>query len=113
MQKAQEDSHHLWQFVRDAGIEVQTGGHIYVKDLWEQLREWYQVAGILEVEYNEKGKEKLIWHDLSNKYDIPVKAKFPSLRLKTGTATSGYSICLKEVTQVTQFLHSLQNFAQK
>jgi len=74
MQKAQEDSHHLWQFVRDAGIEVWIGGRIYVKDLWEQLREWYQAAGILEVEYNEKGKEKLIWHDLSNKYDTPVKA---------------------------------------
>jgi putative DNA primase/helicase len=74
MQKAQEDSHHLWQFVRDAGIEVRTGGRIYVKDLWEQLREWYQGAGILELEYNEKGKEKLIWQDLSNKYDSPVKA---------------------------------------
>jgi len=74
MQKAQEDSHHLWQFVRDAGIEVRTGGRIYVKDLWEHLREWYQAAGILELEYNDKGKEKLIWHDLSNKYDTPVKA---------------------------------------
>jgi putative DNA primase/helicase len=74
MQKAQEDCHHLWQFVRDAGIEVRTGGRIYVKDLWEYLQEWYQAAGILELEYNEKGKEKLIWHDLSNKYDTPVKA---------------------------------------
>jgi len=74
MQKAQEESHHLWQFVRDVGIEVQTGGRIYVKDLWEQLQEWYQAAGILELEYTDKGKEKLIWHDLSNKYDSPVKA---------------------------------------
>jgi putative DNA primase/helicase len=74
MQKAQEDSHHLWQFVRDAGIEVRTGSRIYVRDLWEQLQEWYQAAGILELEYTEKGKEKLIWHDLSNKYDSPVKA---------------------------------------
>jgi putative DNA primase/helicase len=74
MQKAQEDSHHLWEFVRDAGIEVRTGDRIYVKDLWEKLQEWYQAAGILELEYNEKGKEKLIWHDLSNKYDSPVKA---------------------------------------
>jgi len=74
MQKAQEDSHHLWQFVRDVGIEVQAGSRIYVRDLWEQLQEWYQAAGILELEYSEKGKEKLIWHDLSNKYDSPVKA---------------------------------------
>jgi putative DNA primase/helicase len=74
MQKAQEESHHLWQFVRDVGIEVKTGGRIYVKDLWEQLQEWYQAAGILELEYTDKGKEKLIWHDLSNKYDSPVKA---------------------------------------
>jgi putative DNA primase/helicase len=74
MQKAQEESRHLWQFARDVGIEVQTGGRIYVKDLWEQLQEWYQAAGILELEYTDKGKEKLIWHDLSNKYDSPVKA---------------------------------------
>jgi len=74
MQKAQEESRHLWQFVRDVGIEVQTGGRIYVKDLWEKLQEWYQAAGILELEYTEKGREKLIWHDLSNKYDAPVKA---------------------------------------
>jgi putative DNA primase/helicase len=74
MQKAQEDSHHLWQFVRDVGIEVRAGSRIYVRDLWEQLQEWYQAAGILELEYSEKGKEKLIWHDLSNKYDSPVKA---------------------------------------
>ena len=74
MHKAQEDSHHLWQFVRDVGIEVRAGSRIYVRDLWEQLQEWYQAAGILELEYSEKGKEKLIWHDLSNKYDSPVKA---------------------------------------
>ena len=37
MQKAQEESRHLWQFVRDVGIEVQAGGRIYVKDLWELL----------------------------------------------------------------------------
>ncbi|WP_377476888.1 MAG: DUF3854 domain-containing protein [Microcoleus anatoxicus] len=75
MQKAQEESRHLWQFVRDAGIEVQTGGRIYIKDLWERLLDWYQETGTLEVEVgDDKRKDKLIWHDLPNKYDTPVKA---------------------------------------
>jgi hypothetical protein len=30
--------------------------------------------GILDKEYNDKGKEKLIWNELPNKYDAPVKA---------------------------------------
>ncbi|MEG4272616.1 MULTISPECIES: DUF3854 domain-containing protein [unclassified Microcoleus] len=75
MQKAQEESRHLWQFVRDAGIEVQTGGRIYIKDLWERLQEWYVETGTLEIEPgNGDRKDKLIWHDLPNKYDTPVKA---------------------------------------
>jgi putative DNA primase/helicase len=74
MQKAQEESRHLWQFVRDVGIEVQTGGRIYIKDLWELLQKWYLETGTLEIEEGNKGKDKLIWHDLPNKYDTPVKA---------------------------------------
>ncbi|MEG4534676.1 DUF3854 domain-containing protein [Microcoleus sp. D2_18a_D3] len=75
MQKAQEESRHLWQFVRDAGIEVQTGGRIYIKDLWERLQEWYVETGTLEIEQSTSDrKDKLIWHDLPNKYDTPVKA---------------------------------------
>jgi putative DNA primase/helicase len=74
MQKAQEESRHLWQFVRDVGIEVQAGGRIYIKDLWELLVEWYVETGTLEIEDREKGKDKLVWHDLPNKYDTPVKA---------------------------------------
>lgn len=75
MQKAQEESRHLWQFVRDAGIEVQAGGRIYIKDLWERLLPWYVETGTLEIEPgDEKRKDKLIWHDLPNKYDTPVKA---------------------------------------
>ncbi|MEG4989522.1 DUF5906 domain-containing protein [Microcoleus sp. BR0-C5] len=75
MQKAQEESRHLWQFVRDAGIEVQSGGRIYIKDLWERLQEWYVETGTLEIEQSTKDrKDKLIWHDLPNKYDTPVKA---------------------------------------
>jgi putative DNA primase/helicase len=74
MQKAQEESRHLWQFVRDVGIEVQVGGRIYIKDLWELLQKWYVETGTLEIEEGSNGKNKLIWHDLPNKYDTPVKA---------------------------------------
>ena len=74
MQKAQEESRHLWQFVRDAGIEVQVGGRIFIKDIWELLTTWYLEQGTLEIEDREKSKDKLIWHDLPNKYDAPVKA---------------------------------------
>jgi phage/plasmid-associated DNA primase len=73
MREAQEESRHLWQFVRDAGIEVQAGSRIYIKDLWERLLSWYQDEGTLEVEQNNE-KSKMIWHDLPNKYDTPVKA---------------------------------------
>jgi putative DNA primase/helicase len=74
MQKAQEESRHLWQFAREIGLEVQSGGRVWVKDLWEELQNWYENTGILEREYDGKGKEKLIWNELSNKYDAPVKA---------------------------------------
>jgi hypothetical protein len=42
--------------------------------LWQQLQDWYEDAGILEKEYDGKGKEKLVWNELFNKYDAPVKA---------------------------------------
>jgi len=74
MQKAQEESRHLWQFTRDVGIEVQVGGRIYIKDLWELLQKWYLETGTLEIEEGSNGKNKLLWHDLPNKYDTPVKA---------------------------------------
>jgi len=74
MQKAQEESRHLWQFAREVGLEVQSGGRVWVKDLWDLLVNWYEGMGILDKEYNDKGKEKLIWNELPNKYDAPVKA---------------------------------------
>ncbi|MEG5038891.1 MULTISPECIES: DUF3854 domain-containing protein [unclassified Microcoleus] len=73
MRKAQEESRHLWQFAREVGLEVQSGGRVWVKDLWEQLQAWYEDAGILERDTS-GAKEKLIWNELSNKYDAPVKA---------------------------------------
>ncbi|MEG4397379.1 helicase superfamily 3, partial [Microcoleus sp. BROC3] len=73
MREAQEESRHLWQFAREVGLEVQTGGRVWVKDLWEQLQAWYEDAGILERDTSGT-KEKLIWNELSSKYDAPVKA---------------------------------------
>jgi putative DNA primase/helicase len=74
MREAQEESRHLWQFVRDLGYQAGKGERVYAKDLWSELQEWYQEAGTLELEWNEKGKEKLIWNELPNQWDKPVKA---------------------------------------
>ena len=74
MQKAQEESRHLWQFAREVGLEARVGGRVWVKDLWETLVDWYEGMGILDKEYNGAGKEKLIWNELPSKYDAPVKA---------------------------------------
>jgi putative DNA primase/helicase len=74
MQKAQEESRHLWQFAREVGLEVQAGGRVWITDLWDLLVNWYEGMGILDKEPGSNGKEKLIWHDLSNKYDSPVKS---------------------------------------
>ena len=64
---------HLMEFVREVGLEPQPDGQVYVSDLWQQLRDWYIKTGVLKVE-TVKGKEKLIWRDLPNKRDNPVKA---------------------------------------
>jgi len=74
MQKAQEESHHLWQFAREVGLEVQAGARVWVKDVWELLVDWYEGMGILDKEPGSNGKEKLIWNELPSKYDAPVKA---------------------------------------
>jgi putative DNA primase/helicase len=74
MQKAQEESRHLWQFAREVGLEVQAGGRVWITDLWDLLVNWYEGMGVLDKELDGKGKEKLIWHELSNKYDAPVKS---------------------------------------
>ncbi|MGB3266229.1 MAG: DUF3854 domain-containing protein [Microcoleus sp.] len=70
LREAQEKSQHLWQFVRDMGYEVGQGERVYAKDLWQELRDWYVEAGILEIEGE---KEKLIWNELPGR-DTPVKA---------------------------------------
>jgi len=75
MREAQEESRHLWQFAREVGLEVQSGSRVWVTDLWQQLQDWYVETGILEIEdSDERKKPKLIWNELSNKYDAPVKS---------------------------------------
>jgi putative DNA primase/helicase len=74
MQKAQEESRHLWQFAREIGLEARVGGRVWVTDLWESLVNWYEGMGILDKEQGNNSKEKLIWHELPNKYDAPVKS---------------------------------------
>jgi putative DNA primase/helicase len=74
MQKAQEESRHLWQFAREVGLEVESGGRVWLTDLWDLLVDWYEGMGILDKEFGNNGKEKLIWYELSNKYDAPVKS---------------------------------------
>jgi len=74
MREAQEESRHLWQFVRDLGYEAGKGERVYAKDLWSELQDWYRDAGILESERKENGKEKLVWNELPNQWDKPVKA---------------------------------------
>jgi len=74
MQKAQEESRHLWQFAREVGLEVQVGGRVWVTDVWDSLVNWYEGMGILDKELGSNSKEKLIWHELPNKYDAPVRS---------------------------------------
>ena len=76
MQKAQEESRHLWQFAREVGLEVQSGGRVWITDLWDLLVDWYEGMGVLDKELDGKGKDKLIWYELSNKYDAPVKSMY-------------------------------------
>jgi len=53
MQKAQEESRHL-QFACEVGLEVQSGGLVWVKDLWT-VANWYEGMGILDKD-NDKGE---------------------------------------------------------
>lgn len=86
---------HLLEFAREVGLEYQPDSHVYISDLWQQLRDWYIKTGVLKVELV-KGKEKLTWRDLPNKRDNPVKAVnqvyrrfceiFPKLRKQKYTA---------------------------
>lgn len=64
---------HLMEFVREVGLQLQPEGRVYISDLWQQLQDWYIKTGVLQIEIV-KGKEKLIWRNLPNKHDCPIKA---------------------------------------
>jgi putative DNA primase/helicase len=68
----QEESTHLWQFVRETGLTQDANGRVYVHDLWETLRAWYMDNGTLEVLELDNGKQKNIWNDQANKWDANV-----------------------------------------
>ena len=65
----QEESNHLWAFCRDNGIEANPEGKLYIKDLWQLLRQWYVGNGTLEVDEGAKA----LWHDQPNPRDKNVK----------------------------------------
>ncbi len=73
-EELQAQSNHLWGFAQDIGLQYQTDGKVYIKDLWHDLKEWYKATGTLEVFDDGYGKEKVIWHDQTNPYDKTLKA---------------------------------------
>ena len=70
----QRESCHLFQFCDDVGIYEDLKGKVYINELWDLLRQWYQDNGTLEIEYGSRGGEKFIWHDQPNGNDKNVKA---------------------------------------
>ena len=70
----QEENNHLWGFVRDMGVVEKPGEKLYIKDMWNDLREWYKATGTMEVFDDGYGKEKVVWHDQNNPYDKTLKA---------------------------------------
>jgi putative DNA primase/helicase len=69
----QEETNHLWGFAREIGLDYQSGGRVYINDLWELLYKWYINNGTLEI-ISENGKEKKVWHDQVKRRDKNVKA---------------------------------------
>ena len=74
LNELQEDSNHLWGFVRDFNIVADPNGRIYISDLWIALKQWYETNGTLEISTLSNGEKKEIWHEQSNKYDKNVVA---------------------------------------
>ena len=73
LKELQEESNHLWSFCREKGLNYSPNGKVYIKDLWNELREWYIQNGTLEIQTSENGKTKDIWHEQPNSRDKTVK----------------------------------------
>ncbi|MEL7406323.1 MAG: DUF5906 domain-containing protein [Cyanobacteria bacterium J06558_2] len=73
LHKIQEQSNHLWQFVREVGIVESAGDRLYISDLWNSLESWYAETGTLE--YEKIGDRiKKVWHDQPRASDRNVTA---------------------------------------
>lgn len=73
IEEAREESQHLYQFAREVGLVYDPKAAVFVGDVWDRLREWYIENGTLTVEVNDKGKEKQVWIDQTNRFDPNVK----------------------------------------
>lgn len=65
----QEESTHLWSFVKDSGLELNPDGKIGVSELWEELKKWYEETGTLVLDEIDSGRFKYTWHEQANPHD--------------------------------------------
>jgi phage/plasmid-associated DNA primase len=94
-----EETDHFWKFIKEVGIVQKADSRIYLKDLWQQLRQWYIEQNTLEVYLDRDGREKNIWHDQVRKGDknvtrdrdlIPrLKMLFPKIKDGVQTGDKG------------------------
>jgi len=121
MREAQEESRHLWAFVRDISLEERLQQErVPVADLWADLREWYLENGWLEIEYTRKPgsseiKEKEVWQEPPNGGDKPatnrnqlfarLKDLFP--KLKAGRTNTARYLTLMQVSETSEKQPSL------
>jgi phage/plasmid-associated DNA primase len=73
-EEIQEATNHLWSFCHETGIKADPNGRVFVNELWDLLRQWYEDNGTLELKKLDDGKIKEIFHEQANKYDLNVKA---------------------------------------
>lgn len=73
LEEVQRESNHLIAFCQDEGLIDSPSGQVAISEIWARLQEWYQANGTLEIEVNDKGKEKRIWSDQPNRGDKNVK----------------------------------------
>lgn len=73
LHRLQEESCHLWSFVRELGLQYDPNGHIAIADLYDELQQWYEDNGWLNIEETASGKQKKEWAE-AKRGDGPVKA---------------------------------------
>ena len=96
----QRQSNHLLAFCQDVGLNFVPNAVISVKELWENLRNWYLENGTLEILEKDNGKSKDVFHDQPARGDKTIKAvnqvvaRFLSLfpKAKRGRSADGVFI---------------------